>query len=101
MYIAHIWGVRLPAAPMPKKIWYVQARMPHVRMSATTHIQAKYRLPGGRSVAQDVAVDVGEGRLGDVGAPGDRPSRTRVFAAHACPLIAAGFTSGPRTTFFR
>ena len=28
-------------APMPKKIWYVQARMPHVRISPTTHIQAK------------------------------------------------------------
>jgi hypothetical protein len=21
MYIAHIWGVRLPAAPMPNQIW--------------------------------------------------------------------------------
>ena len=28
MYIAHICGVRLPAAPMPTQIWYAQARMP-------------------------------------------------------------------------
>ena len=36
------------------------------------------RLPGGRSVAQDVAVDVGEGRLGDVSAAGDRPGGASV-----------------------
>src|SRR5712691_10097685 len=46
MYIAHITGVRLPAAPIPTQIWYDHARMPAVRTSPTTHIHPKYRLPG-------------------------------------------------------
>src|SRR3989475_5187511 len=50
MYIAHIWGTRLPAIPMPHQIWPVQATIPAVRIRATTHIQPKYRLPGGASV---------------------------------------------------
>src|SRR5881628_2533738 len=46
MYIAHIWGVRLPAAPMPTQICHAQALTPAARMSPTRHIQAKYVLPG-------------------------------------------------------
>ena len=41
MYIAHCWGTRLPAMPMPHQIWPVQARIPPARMRATTHIQVK------------------------------------------------------------
>src|SRR6266849_10506266 len=46
MYIAHIWGVRLPAAPMPTQICQVQAATPQASVSATRHIQAKYLSPG-------------------------------------------------------
>src|SRR6185295_321491 len=46
MYIAHICGVRLPAAPMPTQICQVQAATPHARVRATRHIQAKYLSPG-------------------------------------------------------
>src|SRR5713226_5969254 len=46
MYIAHITGVRLPAAPIPTQIWYDHARMPAVRTRPTMHIHPKYRLPG-------------------------------------------------------
>ena len=51
MYIAHIWGVRLPAAPMPTQICQVQARRRRsASISATRHIQAKYLSPGIPSV---------------------------------------------------
>src|SRR5216683_4891812 len=46
MYIAHIWGVRFPAAPMPTQICHAQAAMPQASVSATRHIQAKYFSPG-------------------------------------------------------
>src|SRR3989475_170616 len=63
MYIAHIWGTRLPAIPMPHQIWPVQATIPAVRIRATTHIQPKYRLPGGASVratSRVTSANVGE-----------------------------------------
>ena len=41
MYIAHIWGTRFPAIPMPHQIWPAQARIPAVRMRATTLIHEK------------------------------------------------------------
>ena len=46
MYIAHIWGVRLPAAPMPVHTWYAHAANSAARPSPTRHSQAKYLLPG-------------------------------------------------------
>src|SRR5713101_1052106 len=46
MYIAHIWGVRFPAAPMPTQICHAQAAAPQARVRATRHIQAKYFSPG-------------------------------------------------------
>src|SRR5512143_3160678 len=46
MYIAHIWGVRFPAAPMPTQICHAQAAIPQANVSATRHIQAKYLSPG-------------------------------------------------------
>src|SRR5262249_421143 len=46
MYIAHIWGDRLPAAPMPIQICHDQAATPAARTRPTMHIQAKYELPG-------------------------------------------------------
>src|SRR3989454_7589874 len=63
MYIAHIWGTRLPAIPMPHQIWPVQATIPAVRIRATTLIQPKYRLPGGASVratSRVTSANVGE-----------------------------------------
>ena len=41
MYIAHIWGTRLPAMPMPHHTWPAHARKNPASPSATTHIQAK------------------------------------------------------------
>src|SRR5712691_5794123 len=49
-YIAHIWGTRLPAIPMPHQIWPAQATNPAARIRATTLIQPKYKLPGGATV---------------------------------------------------
>src|SRR5712691_8117288 len=46
MYIAHITGVRLPAAPMPSQICQAQAEAPAARTRATTQSQAKYFSPG-------------------------------------------------------
>src|SRR5262245_41941223 len=50
MYIAHIWGTRLPAIPMPHQTCPAQAKKKPASSSATKHIQAKYRLPGGAKV---------------------------------------------------
>src|SRR5882672_11214448 len=50
MYIAHICGTRLPAMPMPHQTWPAHAKKKPASSRATTHIQAKYRLPGGSSV---------------------------------------------------
>ena len=41
MYIAHIWGTRLPAMPIPHQTWPVQAPKNPASRSATKHIQAK------------------------------------------------------------
>src|SRR5438093_7701959 len=46
MYIAHIWGVRLPAAPMPIQICQDHAATPAASVNPTRHIHAKYWLPG-------------------------------------------------------
>src|SRR6266852_7617452 len=46
MYIAHIWGVRLPAAPIPTQICQAQAAAPAARMRTTRQSQAKYFSPG-------------------------------------------------------
>ena len=46
MYIAHIWGERLPAAPIPIQICQAHAATPAPRVSPITHIQAKYLSPG-------------------------------------------------------
>src|SRR5215813_5997391 len=64
MYIAHIWGTRLPAMPMPHQTWPAQAKKKPDRRRATTHIQAKYRLPGGSSVRRTsrlTSAKVGDG----------------------------------------
>src|SRR5882724_10009886 len=50
MYIAHIWGTRLPAMPMPHQTCPAQAAKNPASNNATKHIQAKYRLPGGSRV---------------------------------------------------
>src|SRR5262245_39059321 len=50
MYIAHIWGTRLPAMPMPHHTWPAHAKKKPASRRATTPIQAKYRFPGGSSV---------------------------------------------------
>src|SRR6202795_5358000 len=46
MYIAHICGERLPAAPIPIQICQAQAATPAARVRAIRHIQAKYLSPG-------------------------------------------------------
>src|SRR5262249_49940930 len=64
MYIAHIWGTRLPAMPMPHQTWPAHAKKKPDRRRATTHIQAKYRLPGGSSVRRTsrlTSAKVGDG----------------------------------------
>ena len=51
---------------------------------------------------QDVTVDVGERRLGDGGAAGNRSRRGPRLGAHACGLPARGVDpDASRTTFFR
>src|SRR4029450_12864290 len=65
MYIAHIWGVRLPAAPIPVHTWYAHAENGAARPRPTRHIQAKYLLPGMPTVrmtsrlTSDQVADVG------------------------------------------
>src|SRR4030095_2898093 len=64
MYIAHIWGTRLPAMPMPHQTWPDHARKKPASSRATTHIQAKYRLPGGSSVRRTSRLT--SAKVGDV-----------------------------------
>jgi hypothetical protein len=41
MYIAHIWGLRFPAIPMPKYTWSTQQKIPPARIRAMSDIHAK------------------------------------------------------------
>src|SRR4030095_554479 len=64
MYIAHICGTRLAALPMPHQDWPAHARKKPARRAASTHSQAKYRLPGGSSVRRTsrlTSAKVGDG----------------------------------------
>src|SRR4029453_4029554 len=64
MYIAHIWGTRLPAMPIPHQTCPAQAMKKPTSSTATTHIQAKKRLPGGSSVRR--ASRLTSANVGDV-----------------------------------
>src|SRR5262249_46827021 len=63
MYIAHIWGTRLPAMPMPHHTCPAHAAKNPASSRATKHIQAKYRLPGGsrlRRTSRLTSANVGD-----------------------------------------
>ncbi len=92
MYIAHIWGVRLPAAPMPTQICQAQALTPAARTRPDEAEPGEVLVARHADRANDVAVDVRPGRLHG---PAGR-------LAHAlCPFSGLAAGSAPCTTFFR
>ena len=92
MYIAHICGERLPAAPIPIQICQAQAATPAPRVRPIRHIQAKYLSPGMLTVRMTSRLTSAQ-----VGLRGGRGGARRGHAL--CPL--SGPVSTWRTTFFR